>query len=337
MNFSFEPLRDWFTQEKRDFPWRKKPTPYGVWVSEVMLQQTRASVVIPYYLRWMERFPSVHSLANTSIEEVIKLWEGLGYYARARALWEGARTIVSRFGGVVPSRFEDLAEVKGLGPYTIGAILSFAFHQKAPAVDGNVLRVVSRFLAIEEEVDRQVIQKKIRQFVVDLLPDREPWVIMEAVIELGATICTKRPLCERCPLAGDCRAYRTGREMELPKKKKKAAITILRRKVPVILFEEWVLLQKHEGRQVMSGLYEFPYFDEKEREEAFYPGRLVLEGKLAEVQHTFTRYKAWLFPTVWRAEERKEVAGYEWVSRVRLAELPFSSGHRKICKNIGKE
>lgn len=144
-DFPLIKLKHWFEENKRNFPWRGKPSPYAVWVSEVMLQQTQASVVVPYFERWIVRFPSIEVLASASIEEVIKLWEGLGYYSRARSLHEGAKFLVEHHNGTLPSDPIALAKVKGLGPYTIGAILSFAFHQKAAAIDGNVTRVMSRF------------------------------------------------------------------------------------------------------------------------------------------------------------------------------------------------
>ncbi|NGX59959.1 MAG: Adenine DNA glycosylase [Chlamydiae bacterium] len=144
MKKAIETLKHWFKEEKRNFPWRIAPNPYTVWISEVMLQQTRAAVVIPYFERWMKRFPSIQSLADATVDEVIKMWEGLGYYSRARALHEGARYVVAHYHGKLPSSLQLLQKIKGLGPYTIGAIQSFAFHQKAPAVDGNVMRVISR-------------------------------------------------------------------------------------------------------------------------------------------------------------------------------------------------
>eukprot|EP01136_Pigoraptor_vietnamica_P009760 Opistho-1_new@46645 len=142
-------LVEWFKREGRDLPWRQNPSPYAVWISEVMLQQTRAGVVIEYFIRWMERFPSIAALAEASREEVIKTWEGLGYYARARALHEGAQHVMQVHGGELPSTLEELQKIKGIGKYTAGAILSFAFHQKAAAVDGNVLRVLSHVLCVD--------------------------------------------------------------------------------------------------------------------------------------------------------------------------------------------
>ncbi len=302
-----------------------------------MLQQTRASVVVPYFERWRKRFPSIEALASASEEEVIKLWEGLGYYARARSLLEGARYLVAHHGGVLPQDTSDLAKVKGLGPYTIGAIQSFAFHQKSAAVDGNVARVISRLLCIEEEIDRPVVQKLLRKRVEELLPDTEPWVIMEALIELGAQVCLKKPDCNRCPLLDECLGYRLGRAELLPRKKQRVQVTALEREVFVIYHGKDFLVQKQQGKQVMAGLYEFPYLEKGEMPHSLYRGELFLRKKLNEVTHTFTRYKARLLPAIWKAKEKQEVLGHEWISVEHLSSLAFSSGHRRILTQLLEE
>lgn len=327
-------LRLWFEEEKREFPWRKDPSPYRVWVSEVMLQQTRASVVIPYFVRWMEQFPTIEALANASIEEVVKAWEGLGYYSRARALHTGAKYLMETSKGELPTTRERLLKVKGIGPYTAGAILSFAFHKKAAAVDGNVLRVITRLFEIEEEIDLPKVQEKIRALVEELLPDRDPWVIMEALIELGAKVCTPRPDCLLCPLREECKAASSGRTLELPKKKKRASVTELFREVYVIEYGDAVLVQQHKGRRVMADLFEFPY---AEGDVEFAPFPLEKVKDLKPVTHTFTRYRARLNPTLWRAKHKGEASGYQWVAKEQLQDLPFSSGHRRILGQLLEE
>lgn len=333
-DFALETLKHWFEEEKRNFPWRVDPTPYRVWVSEVMLQQTQAVVVVPYFERWMKKFPSIESLAEASIEEVLKLWEGLGYYARARALHEGARFVVAHHGGALPRDIESLQKVKGLGPYTIGAIQSFAFHQKAAAVDGNVIRVISRLYCIEEEVERSSVLATLRQKVEELLPDTQPWVMMEALIELGARVCKKKPECGCCPLQDVCLAYSLGKAEALPQKRKRPKTIALQRYVPLIYYEGEFLIQRHEGKKVMSGLYEFPYFDKEASSESFYSDDLQLYKRLQEVRHTFTRYRVQLFSTIWKAREKSELEGFTWVKGHMLEKLPFSSGHRKILKQL---
>lgn len=328
-----EALKSWFQKEKRPLPWRECPTPYAVWISEIMLQQTQVSVVKDYFLRWMERFPTIESLASASQDEVIKMWEGLGYYSRARHLHQGAQFLVDHYGGQLPSTHEELSEIKGLGPYTIGAILSFAFHKKAAAVDGNVIRVLTRYFAIMDDIQQSSTKKNIWQIAEKILPDSDPWVIAEALIELGATICKREPSCGKCPLQKDCAARLKGLQQELPKKGKKVEITSLFRNVFVIVYEGKVLLQRGREGKVMAGLYEFPYADRMEKGFPF-PFSAKKIAVLNEVEHHFTRYKVTLYPALWKALERIELPDYDWISWQKIKQYPFSSGHRRILKDL---
>lgn len=312
-------LKAWFSEEKRDFPWRKDPTPYRVWISEVMLQQTQAAVVVGYFERWMQKFPTIHDLAKAPLSEVMKAWEGLGYYSRARNLHEAARMVVDKFGGSLPSCPEELGKIKGFGPYTVGAVLSFAFHQRAVAIDGNVRRVVSRFFATDKEIS---------SLTEKLLPENEPWVAMEALIELGATVCQKKPQCFKCPLREECLAYARGETHLFPAPKKREKTILIAREVAVITAGDEVLVRQEKLGKVMGGLYEFPYV-EKGKSFAF-DLKLTFCGKLPIVKHGFTRYRATLYPTLWKAEEKREIEGYAWVSWEKIAYLPFSSGHKRI-------
>lgn len=327
-------LNDWFLENRRDFPWRTHPTPYRVWISEVMLQQTRASVVIPYFERWMALFPDVAALAAASIERVIKTWEGLGYYSRARNLHKGAQQMVENFGGQVPSKREDLMTIQGLGAYTIGAILSFGFKKRAAAVDGNVTRVLARYFSIEENICKESTKRKIREKAEAILDGEEPWVTAEALIELGATVCNPKPRCEACPLQKSCLGKE--RAESLPIKNGEKKTILLERAVIWLEVEGKVLVKKGEKGKVMADLYEFPYF-EMENEKGLLKKVEHLFGMKAErveklplVTHTFTKYKARLHPFRFRVPVAREVDGYEWVERHRLNDLPFSSGHRRI-------
>lgn len=331
--FDYIALKNWFLQTKRSFPWRDEPTPYVVWISEIMLQQTQASVVVDYFYRWMERFPTIEALAAASIEEVVKTWEGLGYYSRARHLHHSAQFLVDHYGGKLPSSREKLAQVKGLGPYTIGAILSFAFHQKAAAVDGNAIRVLSRYFAIQEDIQQKATLKRIWEIAENILPDRQPWVVVEAIIELGATLCKRDPHCKKCPLRTGCSAYRLGLQQELPKKKKKVEITALIRTVFVVIHDHEILLRKGKEGEIMADLYEFPYVEHNEKEFPFAFGAQKVHN-LDPVKHSFTRYKATLYPSLWKALEKEELVGYEWISWHSIHRYPFSSGHKKILKEL---
>jgi A/G-specific adenine glycosylase len=336
-------LKNWFLKNKREFPWRKDPTPYKIWISEVMLQQTQASVVLPYFIQWMQQFPTLEALALAPFEKVMKAWEGLGYYSRARHLHAAAKQLLASYGGKIPCDKDALLQIKGLGPYTVGAILSFAFHQKSAAVDGNVSRVISRLFLVDEEISKPSVQKKLIQITENLLPSNEPWVVMEALIELGARICKRRPLCQECPLSNTCAAFRLQVAHLFPKKRCYASITSLKREVVILVSQRKVLIKKEEKGKIMADLYEFPYFEgiEKENLGKIIQEEIGLKAKLVKllssVSHRFTRYEADLSPSLWRVEGEKEVKNYEWRSFKEANDLPFSAGHRRILKNLQKE
>lgn len=340
----FSPLKEWFLCEQRDLPWRKTRDPYAVWISEVMLQQTQVAVVISYFERWMSLFPTVQALAAAPLEQVIKCWEGLGYYSRARNLHAAAHYLVSHFQGQIPPVEEELQKIKGLGPYTIGAILSFAFHQKKAAVDGNVIRVLARLFALHDDVSKEKTVRKLRQLLQSLLPEEESWIVNEGLIELGATICQKKPKCLLCPLKKQCKAFREGVQETLPVKLKKIATTYLFRAVPILYCEGSYLLQKGTHGKVMSDLYEFPYFELSsasitpkemvEKTENFISTKVHFKHLLPKVSHSFTRYQVSLLPFLLEVEQKVAIEGYVWVDEKVLETLPFSSGHRRILQQL---
>lgn len=335
-------LKKWFEREKRDFPWRPSPGPYAVWVSEMMLQQTSASVVVPYFNRWMERFPTLQVLAAASLDEVIKEWEGLGYYSRARYLHQGARDIVERHNGEFPRRTEDLMKIKGLGPYTLGAVRSFAFHERAAAVDGNVIRVLSRYFMIRDDVSKPKTVKRIRELAEAMLPESEPWIVSEALIELGATVCSRKPLCSKCPLSVSCEAHRHGAAEALPIKSAKVKTEHLFRAVAVIFEGDKLLLRRGKPGEVMSDLYEFPYLEigsetmsrTEFKEKIFETWGLKVHHRrtLLNINHSFTRYRVHLFPVVFSAEESPAVQDFLWTPFKQVGKLAFSSGHRRVLE-----
>ncbi len=327
-------LKAWFNKHKRDLPWRSNPTPYRVWISEVMLQQTQASVVVGYFEKWMRLFPTIHALAAASLDEVIKAWEGLGYYARVRHVHAAARELVAKKNGELPCKREELEEIKGLGPYTIGAILSFAFHQKAAAVDGNVARVLSRYFLIEEDISTSAIKQRLQGLAERHLPDTEPWLVMEGLIELGARVCQRVPQCSLCPLQKGCLGLQKGRADLLPMKGKRPSTTLLKRHVALIETKEEILLQRASYGTIMGGLYEFPYFDEAIGED-FLGLKLTFVRNLPKVQHSFTRFRAELYPSLWLVLEQSPVPGYQWMAKKEIGLLPFSAGHRRLLKYVG--
>ena len=210
-------LLQWYDRVKRDLPWRRSGDPYCIWLSEIMLQQTRVETVKGYYARFLERCPTVQALAQAPEETVLKLWEGLGYYSRARNLHKAAKAIVNEHGGVFPATYEEILKLPGIGPYTAGAIASIAFGQPVPAVDGNVIRVTSRLCGIRENVGVPSVRRKLEEEAAALVPKKRPGDFNQAMMDLGATVCVPgTPSCERCPLRTLCDAYAAGDAEDLP-------------------------------------------------------------------------------------------------------------------------
>lgn len=335
-----EKFIEWFEENQRDFPWRKKRTPYGVLISEVMLQQTRASFVVPHFIRWMRTFPDIETLALAPLSAVIKSWEGLGYYSRARNLHRCAKEILERFSGGIPSSEKELLSLPGIGLYTAHAILSFGFQKPFSPVDANVERVITRLFSIEESVEKQSVKKKIREKALSLLGTKSPWLVAEGLIELGAKVCGKTPKCSLCPLEKNC----LGKEKAgyLPIKKMREKTIFLKRICLLLEAEGFLLVEKPKKDGVMADLYEFPYvamekgFWPLQRIESFIEKNFSLKlrflQRLSPVTHTFTKYRATLYPFRFAVEEKKPVKGCVWIERKKLEELPFSSGHRRVSR-----
>jgi A/G-specific adenine glycosylase len=215
------PLLAWYELNRRDLPWRRSRNPYHIWVSEVMLQQTRVETVIPYYHRFIDRFPTIEALSEAEEDELLKLWEGLGYYSRARNLQTAVREVREQYGARVPDDPASFGSLKGVGPYTAGAVLSIAYNKPEPAVDGNVLRVLSRFFLIEDDIMKSGTRKRMEQLARELIPDGRAGDFNQALMELGAIVCTpKSPNCTGCPVAEHCEGRQAGKEAVLPVKTK---------------------------------------------------------------------------------------------------------------------
>ncbi|MGR3952137.1 MAG: A/G-specific adenine glycosylase [Chlamydia sp.] len=347
-------LVSWFEKSHRPFPWRIDRTPYRVMVSEIMLQQTQASRVIAYFNRWMELFPSIEILANAPIEEVIKVWEGLGYYSRARSLKKAAAYIVFELQGIFPDSYEELEKVPGIGPYTAGAILSFAFQKPTPAIDANVARVLSRLFEIQEPMTTQKAKNILKSHALSLIKAHSSSSLIEGCIEFGATVCTPfSPKCrEICPLDHVCKAFHQGLEKQLPIQIKRPSRIRLERSVFILRSKEdsSFLVVERMGKKVMSGLHEFPYFEHGELnracsvQEAFsslFVDQPYLEDAgvaLPPFSHSFTRFQVVLKPILIEIPSSFRFdAGSDrpiWVKCKELSRLPFSSGHKRVRDHL---
>ncbi len=271
-----EPLLTWYASHARALPWREEPTPYRVWVSEVMLQQTRVEAVKPYFTRFMAVLPTVADLAACEEDRLLKLWEGLGYYNRARHMQAAARTVMSEYGGELPADFDALLSLPGIGRYTAGAIASIAFGLPVPAVDGNVLRVLMRVAADDSDITRASVRTEAERRLAEVLPSGRVSDYNQALMELGALVCVPNgePLCESCPWRSLCKARRQGIFMELPVKKKPRSRRVEERTVLLIRDDDKVVLGKRPEHGLLAGMYEFPNVT----------GHLTREEVIKEVQ-----------------------------------------------------
>ena len=253
-------LLSWYRTNQRDLPWRRTTDPYRIWVAEIMLQQTRVETALPYYERFLKTFPDVRALAGARQEAVLKAWEGLGYYSRARHLHEAARVVARQHGGKIPADLDGLRRLPGVGDYTAGAILSIAFGRRVAAVDGNVLRVIARLFAVEDPVDCGKTRRRIGEIAARLVPADEPGHYNQALMDLGSAVCTPRsPDCPACPLAAICKARRNGSRHSIPARRKPAAVP--RREAAVALIANdrgELLLAKRPSRGMLGGLWRFP-------------------------------------------------------------------------------
>jgi A/G-specific adenine glycosylase len=312
-------IERWFARHQRPLPWRGRYDPYHVWVSEVMLQQTRMEVVLPYFERFLTRFPDVRALASASDDDVMSAWSGLGYYRRAKMLRDGAAAVVSRFGGTIPSSTDDLLTIPGIGRYTAGAISSVAFQQRAPIVDGNVTRVLSRVFGLEGEI------WTCATALVDAC--KSPRALNQGLMELGALICKPRnPVCLLCPLREECVALNTGRIDELPPPKAKKATRELR--IPLYLVRDRrgrVLMRRVTGT-LMNAMYHLPHGDTSLLDAeplAATPAQL-----LGTFRHTVTTRKIEF--SVWSATLAGHASkAYEWIDIAEMDKVPHSSYVRK--------
>jgi A/G-specific adenine glycosylase len=337
----------WYQKQLRDLPWRVNQDPYRIWVSEVMLQQTTVVAVIPYFEKWMQCYPTLEDVAEASLEEVMKTWEGLGYYRRVKNLHKAAQIIQKEHGGKVPRTRESLHALPGFGPYTIGAVLSIAFNQREPIIDANVRRLVMRLLAIEGIADTKQ-DPQVYDYLEEVMPQKNMRDFNQALMEMGALVCrSQEPICLLCPIKNYCEGYAKGIQeiIPIPKKKKihkfNAAIAVIRQ-------SEKFLIQKRTKKGLLEGLWEFPggkqeagesIEDTLKREV-----REELETHLEEsvfllnVKHNYTQFSVTLY--VYDCKVRETIVEHEtrlWVSLEEMQKYPMPSGSARIVDYLLKE
>ncbi len=343
------PLVAWYRREKRRLPWRSTRDPYKILVSEFMLQQTQVSTVIPYYERFITAFPTLSDLRRAPRREVLKMWEGLGYYTRARNLHRTAREIMARYGGKIPSRPEELASLPGIGRYTAGAIASIAYDVKAPVLDGNVRRVLCRLLGVRRDPRRSGVQNLLWTAAARVLPDRNVGEANQAFMELGAIVCIPRiPICPACPVRKFCRAYRMNLQTAIPLRVVSPRIPSFQTGVALIRNGNHWLMGPRPEEGLLGGLWGFPELDWThgegpetaeelfERQIGFRPVRPI---PLPPVVHTFSHKRVTYHPSLYLCPTVKPIPlrPWRWIAAKRLTAYPLPNAMRKMIDAVRPE
>lgn len=320
--FDRQLLLTWYRQHRRDLPWRRSQDPYAVWVSELMLQQTQVATVIPYFERWMTQFPSTEALANSSIDDVLSAWQGLGYYRRARSLHEGAKQIVENG---MPRNATEWLEIKGVGRYTAGAIASIALGEVAPLVDGNVERVYARVTG--DYSQGVVLTKSAWRWAETAVDPGSPGDWNQALMELGATTCLPRnPKCEVCPIKESCHAFDSNAQGSLPAVVTRPEVTRLQHFCRVIVVGGKVAVRQIPKGKWWQGMWEFPRFETSHELEAALPDDAAME--LGKVTHSVTRYRIDLWASLSRIEAQLD--GLIWMKWDELGAIAMPAPQRKV-------
>lgn len=345
----------WYQAGHRDLPWRNTCDPYAILVSEIMLQQTRVETVSGYYERFMRIFPDIATLAEAPEERVMALWQGLGYYSRARNLQKAARQVLADHAGSFPGDPKLLTRLAGIGPYTAGAIASIAFHLPVSAVDGNVLRVMARLRMVEENILSAATRNRITAMVQEMIPPAHAADFCQGMMELGATCCTSvSPDCMRCPVRTDCGAYLAGRVAQLPVRAPKAAPQASHQAVFLIRDPRGCLLLAYRPEGLLRGLWGLPHF-ESEAEmpdvdrlmdmpvigSALKSGTLVLREPAGSCRHVFT-HRRWEMRVWWvdylpEHKTKEDTDGYKWLPVSLLDSIPVPEAFRKVLRMVGLE
>ena len=338
------PLLEWYDKQARILPWRTRPTPYRVWVSEIMLQQTRVEAVKPYFARFMKALPTVKKLAACPEDELLKLWEGLGYYNRVRNMQKAAQILVKENKGEVPAQFEELLKLPGIGKYTAGAISSIAFGIPVPAVDGNVLRVITRITADERDISKDSVKQSISRDIQEIIPMRRVGDFNQALIELGAIVCVPNgpAKCEKCPVSHLCVAKQKACVEEFPKKAPKKPRSIEEKTVLLLKDGEKVAIRKRPKKGLLAGLYELPNVENHLSEDEVltlvksYGLSPLFIQKLEDSKHIFTHKEWHMTGYAVRVEELEgEVPGMLFAERKNIEKnYPIPSAFAAYAKHL---
>jgi len=342
-------LLNWYEEEKREMPWRNNRDPYRILVSEFMLQQTQVKTVIPYFERWIKSFPTLQKLAQARESTVLKHWEGLGYYSRARNLRKTAQIIQQEYSGKVPESLSEIMKLPGVGRYTAGAVLSIAFDQRVPVLDGNVKRVLSRIFLLKENGGNRKSENVLWEVMQNLLPKMETGNFNQAFMELGATVCLpKKPLCLLCPLKRTCQAQESGKQNHYPPRKQPPPSSKIEVSAGVILRRNKIFIQKRKTGGLMGGLWEFPggKFEPGESPEQCLHREiqeelgvtLHIDEKLMVVKHSYTRFRVTLHVFFCRIRSGRlsptACEEWDWVKMEELETYPFPAANVKIIKRL---
>ncbi len=338
-------LIEWFNHHQRILPWRDNAEPYPVWISEIMLQQTRVQAVIPYYDRFLARYPNIQTLAATKLEDVLHAWQGLGFYARARHLHQTAQLIRDQYSGQFPSTYKEIIQLPGIGKYTAAAILSIAFGQPYPVMDGNVMRVMARLYGISTDIRLPKTEKQIEIKLHQIFSSKQASAFNQGMMELGALICLpKQPKCDECPLNAECQAFQSGKQLELPNRSKNPQPIIVNRIIILIRREDEVLIHLRKDKGLLASMWEFPGVEASlktvaDKFEEVYGFKVRSGKKLFDSEHVFT-HRHWKM-RVYQGNIDQGIklneSEFRWVTIQNLEKYPIPNAFKVIVDYCRKE
>ena len=339
-------MNNWYRRQARDLPWRETSDPYKIWISEIMLQQTTVNAVIPYYQKWIKEFPTVQHVAKAPLQKILRLWQGLGYYSRARNIHRSAKIICDFHEGTIPNKPEQLKKLPGFGPYTVGAVLSIAFDKRYPIVDANVRRVFMRILAVDGYADISQ-DPKILAYLDQVMPRRNLRTFNQALMELGALVCRNRePLCLLCPVKSHCLGYKKGIQEIIPRLKKRI-IRDIEAAIGILKIKNKYFIQKRPAIGLLADLWEFPGGKINDNESPAQALRRELKEELnidlksswhiMNVQHCYTQFRVNLHISMCKPVSLPKLnRDRKWVSLRSLRKYPMPSGSTKIVDRLAK-